>query len=61
MTYDYTCTNCKASYEEQQSIKDNSLIKCKFCYKDTLVRVIGSCGFVLQGRGWPSKAMKRSG
>jgi len=41
MLYDYKCDSCSHEMADvYQSIKDNALVKCPNCGKDTLCRVI---------------------
>ena len=37
-TYEYKCSNCKAYYEEEQSINALPLKQCVLCKQDTLFR-----------------------
>jgi putative FmdB family regulatory protein len=49
MLYDYVCDNCDYKISDvYQSIKDNALVKCDSCGKDSLRRVIygGICSSV---------------
>lgn len=51
-TYEYKCASCEHTTEAEQSIKDEPLKKCPRCEQDTLVRLISSGAFSLQGKGW---------
>ncbi len=54
MYYEYTCTNedCKHEWEEEQSIKDDSLTHCPKCQQETAKRLISKSSFILNGGGW---------
>ena len=56
-TFTYTCTNPKCiihekTFEVKQSMKDDALVSCTRCKKDTLKKVITSSGgFRIGGLG----------
>lgn len=51
--YPYKCENCKEEWEEEQSIKDKKLEKCKKCGYKSPARLIGAAPpFILRGQGW---------
>jgi putative FmdB family regulatory protein len=55
ITYDYICTSCDHTWEEQQNITDEKIKICPRCNNETAQRQIsGGTGFVLQGGGWAS-------
>ncbi len=52
-TYDYKCSDCGHMFEELQSMKDNVLVTCPQCGKETLVRLIGGGGgMIFKGSGF---------
>lgn len=55
-TYEYECTNqdCKNTWEQDQSIKDEAIRECPKCQQQTAKRLISKSNFVLQGGGWAS-------
>ena len=57
--YEYQCKDCKHQEEVHQSIKDEPLIKCPKCKKETFVRVITATNFALSGEGWHKTDYKK--
>lgn len=52
-TYDYKCSDCGHTFEELQSMKDDALVICPKCGKETLVRLIGGGGgMIFKGSGF---------
>ncbi len=52
-TYEYKCDNCGHQFEIFQSMKDDKLIKCPNCGKNTLKRLIGKGGgLIFKGSGF---------
>jgi len=51
-TYDYECTACKATWEEQQKISEDPLKVCPKCNAEAAKRLISSGNFSLSGKGW---------
>ena len=49
-TYDYTCTNCQYTWEEEHSIKDEPTAKCPKCEQETAQRQISLSNFILKGK-----------
>lgn len=60
ITYEYKCTTpgCPETFEIQASIKDSPLTYCSKCKKETLEQVIGTCGVIYKGHGFPGNDMK---
>lgn len=59
MTYDYKCTSCLQSWEEEQSIKDSALTICPHCQQETAQRLISGGNFILKGEGWASSGYSK--
>ena len=52
MMYEYECSECKNSWTEDQSIKDNPIEVCPKCKKKTASRIIsGGMGHLFRGTG----------
>jgi len=51
-TYAYKCKACKREFEKVQKFADDSLVKCPYCKKLKLVRLISSSGLVFKGSGF---------
>ena|ERR1700733_8766800 len=52
-TYEYRCHFCHHLLEEVQKMSDAPLVKCPFCGKDELERVVsGGAGVIYKGEGW---------
>lgn len=52
-TYDYQCQDCGYSFEEFQSMSDDSLTTCPSCSKEELKRLIGGgMGVIFKGNGF---------
>ncbi len=61
MTYEYSCSTCSCSFEQEQKITDDSLPPCPKCGQGTGVRRLISQGnFLLKGGGWYSDGYQRS-
>lgn len=53
MTYEYVCTGCQHTWEEEQRISAAPLTTCPQCHQETAKRqVSGGAGFILKGSGW---------
>ena len=52
MTYEYTCTICKHSWEEEQRIVDDPVKICPKCQQQSAKRLISLSSFILEGSGW---------
>lgn len=51
--YDYECTACKHTWDQEQRITEAPIEKCPQCDEPRARRLISSSiGFQLQGRGW---------
>jgi putative FmdB family regulatory protein len=51
--YEYLCENCGHTFEEMQTMKEESLVTCPKCGKDTLKRLIGAgSGIIFKGSGF---------
>jgi len=52
-TYVYRCKACSYEFEEFQKIKDDPLVLCPSCKRETLARIIaGGAGLVFKGSGF---------
>jgi putative FmdB family regulatory protein len=52
-TYEYRCHFCNHLLEEVQKMSDSPLVKCPFCGKDELERIVsGGAGVIYKGEGW---------
>jgi putative FmdB family regulatory protein len=51
-TYAYKCKACKREFEREQKFADDPLVKCPYCKKLKLVRLISSSGLVFKGSGF---------
>jgi putative FmdB family regulatory protein len=59
--YEYQCKNCGHTFDELQSIKENPLVTCPKCGKDTLARLIGTgSGIIFKGSGFYQTDYKKS-
>jgi putative FmdB family regulatory protein len=53
MTYEYLCTDCAHTWEEEQSISAAPSETCPKCqHKSAKRQVSGGVGFILKGGGW---------
>lgn len=53
MTYEYLCSACNHSWEQEQSIKSEPIKICIKCGCDSAKRLVsGGVGFQLKGSGW---------
>lgn len=53
MIYEYRCTKCSQTWEQQQSIHDIAITLCPYCNQQSAKRLIsGGNGFLLKGDGW---------
>jgi len=60
-TYDYRCDACGHEFAKFQSMKDDALVTCPECGKDSLRRLIGSgAGIIFKGSGFYETDYKRS-
>jgi putative FmdB family regulatory protein len=51
--YEYLCENCGHLFEELQTMKEEPLVTCPNCGKDTLKRLIGTgTGIIFKGSGF---------
>lgn len=51
--YEYLCQNCGHTFEEMQSMVEDSLVKCPNCGKNTLKRLLGAgSGVIFKGSGF---------
>jgi len=50
--YEYKCSSCEHTWEEQQVITDDPIEECPECKKDTAKRLISGGSFILKGSGW---------
>ena len=56
MTYEYECTACHHTWEEEQKITAQAIGVCPKCKQQTAKRLISkSVGFILNGEGWANK------
>lgn len=55
MTYDYICTKCNHTWEEDQKITDDPIKVCAACKEETAKRQISQGNFILTGSGWFNK------
>ena len=53
-TYEYQCSDCDHSWEEDQRITADAIEVCPKCNKNKAKRVISAPSFVLKGGGWAS-------
>jgi putative FmdB family regulatory protein len=52
-TYEYRCHFCNHLLEEVQKMSDSPLVKCPFCGKNGLERIVsGGAGVIYKGEGW---------
>jgi putative FmdB family regulatory protein len=52
-TYEYRCHFCHHLLEEVQKMSDSPLVKCPFCGKEELERIVsGGAGVIYKGEGW---------
>lgn len=58
MTYEYKCEECGREFEVEQSMKDPVLEICPYCNNQSVHRLVSKVGFILNGTGWPGKAIK---
>ena len=53
LTYEYICTKCNNSWNEEQKISDKAVLQCPACKENSAKRIIsGGTGFLLIGSGW---------
>jgi len=52
MTYEYECTACAHTWEEDQKITEQSIDLCPKCKQQTAKRLISKSAFILKGNGW---------
>jgi putative FmdB family regulatory protein len=52
MTYEYTCSCCAHSWEQEQKISDKPMTHCPKCNGACARRLISSGNFQLKGTGW---------
>ncbi len=51
--YEYKCSSCHYEFEKLQSMKDETLIKCPNCHKNTLKKLVsGGAGLIFKGSGF---------
>ena len=51
--YEYKCSKCGSIFEHFQKITDSELDTCQICgSQNTVVKIISSSGFRLNGTGW---------
>ena len=55
MTYEYECTACSHTWEEDQKITAPAVCECPKCKRQTAKRLISSGSFILKGEKWESK------
>lgn len=61
-TYDYACKACDHRFEAFQSMRDDALVTCPSCGRDTLQRLIGAgAGLVFKGSGFYLTDYKKTG
>ncbi len=58
MTYEYTCTCCRHSWEAEQKISDDKIRECPKCKGACAKRLISSGNFQLMGKGWAKDGYK---
>lgn len=53
ITYEYICSECKHTWDEEQNINDSTVKICPECQKESAHRLISAgTGFILKGGGW---------
>jgi len=58
-TYDYECTDCGHTWEQEQRMADDPEKVCPKCKKETAKRLIsGGTSFQLIGSGWAKEGYK---
>lgn len=58
-TYNYLCSNCSNTFEIVQKIKDENLLECSNCKKQTLTKVPSALvGLHFKGTGFYSTDYK---
>jgi putative FmdB family regulatory protein len=51
--YEYLCQNCGHAFEEMQTMKEEPLVKCPKCGKNTLKKLIGAgTSIIFKGSGF---------
>jgi len=59
--YDYECTDCKHTWEEEQKMTAPKITICPKCKKETAKRLIsGGTSFILSGSGWAKDSYSSS-
>jgi putative FmdB family regulatory protein len=52
-TYEYRCQFCHRTSEAFQRMSDAPLVKCPYCGKEQLERIVtGGAGVIYKGEGW---------
>jgi putative FmdB family regulatory protein len=53
-TYEYKCTSCDYTFEEEQRMSDPPIKTCPKCNKNEVKKLISVSNFQLAGQGWCS-------
>ena len=61
-TYEYRCGKCGHEFDDLQTMKAPTLVRCPACKEIALARVIGGgAGLIFKGKGFYITDYKRSG
>lgn len=60
--YEYECTACQHTWEQEQRITEAPITECPRCHEPHARRLISAgTGFQLSGRGWAKDGYGNSG